>query len=172
MERKQGIHQVVLIDSPTTLATLQADNEERVILAATQTSLEMFKWSNGERIRTVKLNIGSNLVSMDFSTELGLIVTGHANGVIALRRLGELDKTWLFRRNEASVYSVKFDGQDLLIGTASGLPCRLGVVVEEESINLELKVEFAGWETVGVESWAITKDGVWCAGGEGGVRRY
>lgn len=171
-DQRGGILQMVLVDSPTSLSALGASEEERVVLVATQNGLEVFRWSNGDRIQSIKSDVGPNIVSMDYSAELGLVVTGHANGVIALRRLDNMEKAWLFRRNEASVYSVKFSETDLLAGTASGLPCRLRVKVEEDDLRLELKEEYAGWEAVGVETWAISKDGVWCAGGEGGVRRY
>ncbi len=60
-----------------------------------------------------------------------------------------------------------------MVGTAAGLPCRLSVDVAEEGIRVGVKEELAGWEAVGVEAWAISAEGgIWCAGGEGGVRRY
>lgn len=81
----------------------------------------------------------------------------------------------LVRRNETPVYSLAFtDNGDLLMGTAAGLPCRLKITAEDQKISVQVQEEYAGWEAVGVEAWAIESGGraVWCGGGEGGLRRY
>lgn len=172
MDKRGPVQAMVLVEDQAGLQALGAEGEERVVLAASQTGLEVFKLS-GERIGKTEWALGTNLVSFDYSPEMGMIVSGHANGTIALRRITDLEgKVKLVQRNEASVYSVKFDGTDLLVGTAAGLPARLAVNVREEEIEVDVKEEYGGWEAVGVECWAVGEEGGWCAGGEGGIRRY
>lgn len=113
----------------------------------------------------------------------GLLATGHTNGVIHIRHL-DIDDTSssplntsrevTIRRNEASIYSLSWTSNGgLLAGTAAGLPCRLQVKDGKEGLDVEVREEYAGWEAVGIEAWATAPDGgVWCAGGEGGIRRY
>ena len=167
----RGVQELVLIDDPAGLAAVGGEGEERLIAAATQTGLEVFKWSSGEPVRTIEWGLGSNLVSFDYSPKLGLFGSGHTNGAIALRRLADLETAKLIRRDEASVYSVQFDGEDLLVGTAAGLPSRLGVMAGV-GLEVNVKEEYGGWEAVGVEAWAVGEEGAWCGGGEGGLRRY
>jgi proteasomal ATPase-associated factor 1 len=90
------------------------------------------------------------------------------------------------RRNDSPIYSLQFAPSlsapnapdiiiDVLVGTGAGLPCRLELRSDgkgEGKVEIKVKEEFAGWEAVGVESWAVSGDSVWCAGGEGGIRRY
>lgn len=168
----RGVQALVLIDDQDGLSAMGGEGEERVIVAATQTGLEVFKWSSGDLLRSLEWGLNSNLVSFDYSAELGLIVSGHTNGSIALRRLADLETAKLIRRNEASVYSVKFDGGDLLVGSAAGLPARLGVQFNGEQVEVTVKEEYGGWDAVGIEAWAAGEDGAWCGGGEGGLRRY
>lgn len=210
MEKRRGVQELILVTDPSGLMALGTNSDdtsegEVVLLAATQGGMEIWRYTTGERVGRVEWGWESNLVSIDYSPTLGIIVTGHTDGTIAVRRIGDLSKVALFRRNEASVYSVTFDGGDLLVGTASGLPARLRVEMdsaaalissgnhgdsaedtegtqgaqqvegdekEAKGIRISVKEEYAGWEAVGVECWTTSKDGVWCAGGEGGVRRY
>ncbi|OCF35319.1 hypothetical protein I317_07045 [Kwoniella heveanensis CBS 569] len=101
------------------------------------------------------------------------------------------------RRNESSIYSLylqklestptpapseigsEYNSEfDLYVGTAAGLPCRLGIQIHPETSGYEVvvKEELAGWDAVGIECWGIASYGgreeIWCAGGEGGIRRY
>lgn len=173
LEKKAGVQEMILVDEPRPLAALGAEGEERVVLAGTQSGLQVFKWSDGDRIASVEWGVGANMVSMAYSPQHGLLATGHTNGVIALRKLESLEGKTMIRRNEASVYSLRFDRSDLLVGTAAGLPARLSIRVEGETVDVGLREEYAGWEAVGVETWDVSVDGaVWVAGGEGGVRRY
>jgi hypothetical protein len=55
------------------------------------------------------------------------------------------------RRNESPIYTLVLDGKDLLVGTASGLPCRLALEQVGEGWRARTKIEYAGWEAVGVE---------------------
>ncbi|GMK56514.1 hypothetical protein CspeluHIS016_0303540 [Cutaneotrichosporon spelunceum] len=111
----------------------------------------------------------SKLVCAAYSPTLGVVATGHADGNIALRRLSDLSEpAAVVRRNEASVYSLAFDRSSLLVGTASGLPARLAI---SDTLDIEVAEEYAGWEAVGVEAWAVG-DGVWCGGADGVLRRY
>ena len=219
MEKRRGVQDLILITDTPGLSAFGITNninqddstqtnqvEEVGLLAATQHGLEVWRYSTGERVSTIEWGLPANLVSIDYSSSLGVIVTGHTDGTIAIRRITDLGRIACLKRNEASIYSVKFDGDDLLVGTASGLPARLRVevdsigleqddgkvdteVVEKTTndqqlgkqdaessqapgIRLVVREEYAGWEAVGVECWTVGKDGVWCAGGEGGVRRY
>jgi proteasomal ATPase-associated factor 1 len=111
----------------------------------------------------------SKLITATYSPSLGLIATGHGDGTITFRRLSNLfEPVTMVRRNEASVYSLAFDGPSLLVGTASGLPARLSI---SDTVEVEVAEEFAGWEAVGVEAWAVG-EGAWCAGADGVLRRY
>ncbi|WVF72382.1 hypothetical protein IAT40_007197 [Kwoniella sp. CBS 6097] len=112
------------------------------------------------------------------------------------------------RRNESSIYSLYLHKLssistsapenelelDLYVGTAAGLPCRLGINRISEGFEVVVKEELAGWDAVGVECWGVSsasassssssgigtgigaggggREDVWCAGGEGGIRRY
>lgn len=172
MEKRRAVHGMKLVEDEAGIASLGGEGEERLVIGATQTGMEVFRCSDGERIQSLEWGLGANMVSFDYSAELGLIVTGHTNGAIGLRRLGVLDTVKVVRRNEASLYSVKFDKGDLLVGTAAGLPARLGVKVDGKEIVVQVKEEYGGWEAVGIETWAVGEDGAWCAGGEGGLRRY
>jgi proteasomal ATPase-associated factor 1 len=49
----------------------------------------------------------------------------------------------------------------------------LGGEGKKGGYRVSTKEEYAGWEAVSVETWTRGLDGsVWCAGGEGGIRRY
>ncbi|RXK38495.1 hypothetical protein M231_04261 [Tremella mesenterica] len=61
---------------------------------------------------------------------------------------------------------------NLYIGTAAGLPARLRFEWKEGWTVKETD-ELAGWEAESVESIVIASSGeVWCAGGQGCIRRY
>ncbi|WRT66901.1 uncharacterized protein IL334_003866 [Kwoniella shivajii] len=131
----------------------------------------------------------------------GIVVSGYTNGMIEIMDLENLRKPSKatatnsdqgesqvigrikrIKRNESPIYSLVLtkveDSQEegrfnLYVGTAAGLPCVLSIMKTENGFRVETKEELAGWEAVGVEAWAIGKEGeVWCAGGEGGLRRY
>ena len=176
VEKRRAIEGLIVIDDPIGKAALRGVGEERVIIAACQSGhLWILPWSGpGLSVEPV---VQSNLVCIAYSQELGVLATGHTNGVIAIRSLQSvLDQDGpnlrFVRRNESPIYSLVFTGMDLLLGTAAGLPCRLSVRQAGEGVEVWVKEEYAGWEAVGVESWSVSRDGVWCAGGEGGVRRY
>lgn len=195
---RKAILKTIIVEDAAGLSALGAQNQERCVLAITATGLEVFDWeadagvAGGTR-KTGEWGIGSNLVSAAYDPSTGTLATGHANGVISLRRLDDLEAVTIVTRNEASVYSLLWDEGDLLVGTASGLPCRLAVKMQAQrrdvrgegaeelpggegrkgGYRVSTKEEYAGWEAVGVETWTRGLDGsVWCAGGEGGIRRY
>ena len=166
------------------------DDTDGVILAALQSGdiAVIDPSSNGSApVAVIPSPVESNLVSFAYDPVLQLAATGHTNGVISLRRLADIPTDTsattqhparLFRRNESPIYSLAFhypkdaNGErsiDLFVGTAAGLPCRLSIA---PSLDVRVKEEFAGWEAAGVECWASSGDSAWCAGGEGGVRRY
>ncbi|ORX39635.1 WD40-repeat-containing domain protein [Kockovaella imperatae] len=176
LDHIRPVEAVLVIEDDHGKAVLGAQEEERLVLVLTQVGMEIWNWStpsSGSPRQSLEWQLGSNLVCGAYCPSLGILVTGHTNGVIAVRRLETLDKPTLFRRNESPVYSLAFKDTALYAGTAAGLPCRLEVSLKEgDQISLEVKEEFAGWEAVGVESWTIGQDSMWCAGGEGGIRRY
>ena len=172
---RKGVQGLVVVEDETGKRALGGENEELVVMAATQEGLDTIHWSAESLTsptQSLEWRIGSNLVSVDYSPEIQCLATGHANGVVALRRLSDLGNPTLFRRNESSVYSLHWDAHDLVMSTAAGLPCRLGVEMSSCGMRMWVKEEFAGWEAAGIECWAKGTDGIWCAGGEGGIRRY
>lgn len=176
VEKRRAIEGLVMIEDEAGKRHLGCEGEERVIVAACQSGhLFVQPWSKaGYAVEPV---IQSALVSVAYSSELEIIATGHTNGVTILRPLRSLTPSdlvtpTLIRRNESPIYSLTLIGTDLLVGTAAGLPCRLTVEAAEGEVRVSVKEEYAGWEAVGVECWTVRKDGIWCAGGEGGIRRY
>lgn len=189
VEGRRAVEDMAVLDNTRSLDEMGLGGEERAIIAGTKEGLVVLPWS-GRGVRSIPNAEGTGaFVSMAVSVELGLVATGHSDGTIHLRNLATLrpvttepgssttpaekSREKLIRRNESSMYSLKFDGTDLLVGTATGLPCRLTVSSTPDGIHMKTKEEYAGWEAVGVECWAVGENGsVWCAGGEGGIRRY
>lgn len=184
----QAIDAMVVVDDERGLDALRSGGAEvgtGVILAAapdgTLTAFSLDSTSPDPLFATSPT--ASKLISAAYSPVLGVVATGHADGTITLRRLADLlpssspesepaSTSTTVKRNEASIYSLAFDGPSLLVGTASGLPARLAVDVTEGAITVRVAEEFAGWEAVGVETWAVAPDGAWCAGADGVLRRY
>lgn len=175
---------MVVIDDAEGLSALGGADGDSIILAASPdgslTAYSLASESGADPAFVVQPDVYSNLISIDYSPKLQAIVTGHQNGTVAIRHLktlraveGSIEDTspTLVMRNESPIYSAVFDDRDggILIGTSSGLPCRLGLEVDGSEFKVETKEEYGGWEAVGIETWAIASDGVWCAGGEGGV---
>lgn len=188
VEKRRAVEGLVVVEDEPGRTAFGGEGD-RVLIAACQSGhLHIQPW--GGTGWTVEPVVQSALVSVAYSNKLGILTTGHTNGVIALRHLkallprftdadstpsplsSEPRKPILVRRNESAIHSLAFAGTDLLVGTAAGLPCRLGIERPDGKMKVWVKEEYAGWEAVGVESWTIGKDGVWCAGGEGGIRRY
>ncbi len=183
VEKRLAIEGLVVIEDERGKLAIAKEDEERVIVVACQDGhLAALPWSATGRtveLLTWSAILSSALLSIAYSPELGVIATGHTDGIITLRPLMSnplfhLDTsiTTLIRRNESPVYSLAFAGKDLLIGAAAGLPCRLSLRMYASGPIIRVKEEYAGWEAVGIEAWAVGKDGVWCAGGDGGIRRY
>ena len=176
-ERVRPVEGLILVGDDQGRKALDAPNEERLVLVLTQAGLEIWDWSapgspTGKARTSLEWGIGTNLVCGAYCPELGLLVTGHTNGIVTLRRLSDLAAVIQIRRNESPVYSLRFSGSNLYMGTAAGLPCRLEVRLEGEKIEVQVAEELAGWEAVGVETWSVGKEGAFSAGGEGGIRRY
>ncbi|BEJ11807.1 hypothetical protein CspHIS471_0202670 [Cutaneotrichosporon sp. HIS471] len=162
---KQPIEALVVIEGEQT--TLGAE----VVIAAAMAdgSLTAFALDSESDQPLFTTPATSKLICATYSSGLKLVASGHADGTITLRRLSNLSEpAAMVRRNEASVYSLAFDGPYLLVGTASGLPARLSI---SDTLQVEVAEEYAGWEAVGVEAWAVG-DGAWCAGADGVLRRY
>lgn len=175
---------IVVVDDAEGVKTLGGAEGDSIALAASPegslTAFSLASESGAEPAFVVQPDIYSNLISIDYSPKLQAIVTGHQNGTIAVRQLktlraaeGSIEDVspTLVMRSESPIYSVVFDDRDdgILVGTGSGLPCRLSLQVDGSGITVDTKEEYGGWEAVGIETWAVAPDGVWCAGGEGGV---
>jgi proteasomal ATPase-associated factor 1 len=178
---------MVVVEDQSGLSSLGVIQEDdKVILAAstdgTITAYTLSSDSGSAPLFTASPWSSSKLLSVAYSPASQLLATGHADGTITLRSLESLvandganSATAVITRNDARIYSLAFvetQGTDLLVGTASGLPCRLGLDVEGIDIAVTVKEEYAGWEAVGIETWARASDGVWCAGGDNRIRRY
>lgn len=125
------------------------------------------------------------------------LATGNSKGVVVLRDTRMLGTTSeagpgdssssttrgifaAFRRTEAGINGLSFArgeagacGPELLIASASGLPCRVALAELSSESRVRIVEEYAGWEPVPVEACAVAPDGsAWFAGGEGGIRRY
>jgi proteasomal ATPase-associated factor 1 len=156
------------------------DQTEEVIMAfKTDGGVEVFEIQTGRTVGRLDSPMGGlNCAAWDRRT--GTVAVGYTNGAIHLRKIDlrpdgvEVKSERMVRRNAASIYSLAWTPEgDLLVGTAAGLPCRLGVRSRNGQLDVEVQEEIAGWEAVGVEAWAVGLDGgIWCAGGEGGIRRY
>ncbi|WWC61384.1 uncharacterized protein I303_103967 [Kwoniella dejecticola CBS 10117] len=145
----------------------------------------------------VKNRIDSKLISI--AQEGGLVVKGYMNGWIEIMSLENLKnpntsgqaletdgkgkgKYKVIRRNEASIYALKLkrnedkdkDEYSLYVGTASGLPALLSIRETQDGYEARTEEELASWDAEGVEvfDYDSGSEGVWCAGGEGGLKRY
>ena len=177
IERKRAVEGLIVLEDKDVLASMGMEGEERIMLASTKDGVAVVPWTKPGWF-VAKPEEAGHLLSMAYSPTHQLLATGHSDGVIHLRRLGSLPPNGpmgpvgLIRRNESPIYSLSFSSSDLLVGTSAGLPCRLGLEVKDETILVEVKQEYAGWEAVGVETWTEGNGSIWCAGGEGGIRRY
>lgn len=176
IEGKRAAESMIVLDGQQSLKSLGLENDDRVMLVATKEGISITPWSSPGWFVPNPENVG-HFVSLAYSPDLDMIATGHSDGIVALRPLSSLlpesnTLPKLIRRNESPVYSLFFSSSDLYMGTAAGLPCRFTVQLREDHIDVSVKEELAGWEAVGVECWAEGHGSVWCAGGEGGIRRY
>lgn len=156
---------------------LAIDADVIVVASAdgTITGFSLSESASSEPLFTLPPALPAKLLSIAYSPTLGLVATGHANGVIALRTVSSLRDgapPTLIRRNEGTVLSLAFDSTSLLVGTGSGLPARLSVGITDGKITAQTAEEYAGWEPIAVEAWAVGSSDVFCAGTEGGIRRY
>ena len=175
----RAVEEIILVDDIEALQQLEYEQEEKVVLAAGQDGhLFIFPFSGAPPRKIEPLSDVGNLVCMAYDGRSGVLATGHTSGIIAIRRLRNLDQAWLLRRNESPIYSLAFGPAadpittELFAGTGAGLPARLRLIRVEEGWAVTEVEELAGWEAVGVETWAVGQGSVWCAGGEGGIRRY
>lgn len=176
IEGKRAAESMTVLEGESSLKSLGLQEDERVMLVPTKEGIAVVPWTSPGWF-VANPDLTGHLVSLAYSPESDMLATGHSDGIVAVRPLASLvpDATatpTLIRRNESPVYSLFFSASDLYMGTAAGLPCRLGVKEGDEGIDAEVKEELAGWEAVGVECWTEGHGSVWCAGGEGGIRRY
>ena len=176
IDAKRAAESMIVLERTECLRSLGLENDERVMLVATKEGIAITPWSSPGWFIPNFEGVG-HLVSLAYSPDLDFIATGHSDGVVALRPLSSLlsespTTAKLVRRNESPVYSLFFSSSDLYMGTAAGLPCRLSIEAKENGLEVSVREELAGWEAVGVECWAEGHGSVWCAGGEGGIRRY
>ncbi|WVR04980.1 hypothetical protein IAU60_001992 [Kwoniella sp. DSM 27419] len=193
---RRGVEGMVVLDQADQLAVLGVVDEERVMLLNVREGVWVQPWQGeGWFVSTAETG---QLVSL--AHETGIVALGYTNGVVEIREVSSFAKptsgeenvqykegsqsikTIKIRRNEASMYSLALTKSasseeqklSLYMGTAAGLPCRLSVTPTATGFDVVVEEELAGWDAVGVECWGLIdgKAGVWCAGGEGGVRRY
>ncbi|KAK8870006.1 hypothetical protein IAR55_000576 [Kwoniella newhampshirensis] len=192
VEGKKGVEAVVIVEDEEGLRALGLHNQERAMLVGTHERIWVQPFE-GEGWWASESEEEGHMVCLAYDAESGTVVTGHTNGVSAIQDITTLSKDaeiksiTRIRRNHSPIYSLAFglsatheegsgarEGRvDLYAGTAAGLPCHLTLGKDAEGGYVaKVEEEVAGWEAVGVECFAVGKDGVWCAGGEGGLRRY
>ncbi|WVQ78259.1 hypothetical protein IAT38_000343 [Cryptococcus sp. DSM 104549] len=191
VEGKEGVEGVVLVEDEEGLKALGLTpggqgtdaGQERAMLVQTQVGVWVQPW-DGEGWM-MRCRPGQQVGSVAYEPRSGVVAIGHTSGVVELRQITSLSREAApastsptrIRRNESPIYSLAFapsqtDELELYVGTAAGLPCRLGVKPTEDGYDVRVVDELAGWDAVGVECFAVGKDGVWSGGGEGGLRRY
>ncbi|WWD10413.1 hypothetical protein V865_008549 [Kwoniella europaea PYCC6329] len=202
LESRMTIEGMIVVEDPQLLQLLglglgegEGEGEERVMILNVQDGIWIQPFSSTEKGSGwfIKNHLNSQLISMD--QKEGLVVLGYMNGVVDIIDLVRLrkpstskeaevevgmDRIKRIKRNESPIFSLYLtststgdeDEVDLYVGTSSGLPCLLGITIREYGFEVETKEELAGWEATGIECWGKVGDNVWCAGGEGGLRRY
>ncbi|OCF55155.1 hypothetical protein L486_07266 [Kwoniella mangroviensis CBS 10435] len=197
LESRMTIEGMIVIEDPQSLQSLGLGPEEggeRVMVLNVQEGIWIQPFSSTEKGSGwfIRNDLNSQLISMD--QREGVVVLGYMNGVIEIIDLVRLRKPSTtkeegkvgvgrikrIKRNESPIYSLYLTSTstggnhevDLYVGTSSGLPCLLGITIREDRFEVETKEELAGWEATGIECWGKVGDNVWCAGGEGGLRRY
>lgn len=177
IEGRRAAETMLVLDNERVLRSLGLEDDDRVMLVGTKEGIAIVPWTSPGWFVANPDGVGQ-LVSFAYSHELDLVATGHTNGVASLQPLtslqsGSATTPKLFRRNESPVYSLFFSTSgDLFMGTAAGLPCRLAVESSDGDLKVSVKEELAGWEAFGIECWTEGNGSIWCAGGEGGIRRY
>ncbi|WWD15715.1 hypothetical protein CI109_100137 [Kwoniella shandongensis] len=190
VEGKKGVEAFVVVEDEDGLRALGVQDQERVLVVGTQEGVWVQPFDGeGWWVKDTTEEEG-HLVCLAYDETSGTIVTGHTTGIMTVRHVTTLSKgnaetttpITTIRRNESPVYSLAFglpsgsssESVELYVGTAAGLPCRLSLRRDggEGKYTAKVQEEFAGWEAVGVECFGVGKEGVWCAGGEGGLRRY
>jgi proteasomal ATPase-associated factor 1 len=183
-EGRAPVEALVLLDGPAAVAELGLGVEDEwAVLAFTQAgNVEVFHPTRKAESAPGRMTLGvaGQLLTVAYDPERKILATGHSSGVVSVRPISALKDgetspptSTLIRRNESPVYSLAWAEGDLLMGTAAGMPCRLGMSqVGEGKMEVTVKEELAGWDAVGVDGFAVTPEGVWCGGGDGAVRRY
>ncbi|WVQ71464.1 hypothetical protein IAR50_001001 [Cryptococcus sp. DSM 104548] len=171
---------LTLLEDPENLKAVGLEGQERAVLVQTQEGV----WVQPEDGEGWLVELEGQLSALAFEMG-GTLALGYKSGVVEIAELSRLakeaytGKSKRIRRNESPIYSLALvpasqtAESDLFVGTAAGLPCRLGVKSVADGFEVAVQNELAGWDAVGVECIQVGSDGsVWCGGGEGGVRRY
>ncbi|KAL0240236.1 hypothetical protein I308_106785 [Cryptococcus tetragattii IND107] len=173
------IENLILVEESTALEALGLQGQERAMLVQDQLGVWVQPWDGQGWL----VEADKQIASLAYQKRTGTIAIGYSSGIVEIRDLSSLapgttGKRKKIRRNESPVYCLTFgldveDGEmDLYLGTAAGLPCRLGVKCVADGYQVVVKDELAGWDAVGIECMEVARDGMWCGGGEGGLRRY
>ncbi|WVO16996.1 hypothetical protein L204_104682 [Cryptococcus depauperatus] len=175
-----GVKGLLLVEEAATLLALGLEGQERAALAQTREGI----WVQPTYGKGWMVFTQDQVESFAYEKQTGTIAMGFINGVIEVREATTLAKNpsgkkQKLRRNESAILSLAFapkiaDDQEifLYIGTAAGLPCRLGVKSTEDSYQIETRDELAGWDAVGIACIEIGNNGVWCGGDDGSLKRY
>ncbi|TYJ55340.1 hypothetical protein B9479_003954 [Cryptococcus floricola] len=172
---------LTLLEDPKSLKAVGLEGQERVLLVRTQEGV----WVQPEEGEGWLVELEGQLSALALDKENGTLALGYKSGVIEVVEIARLakevytGKRSTIRRNESPIYSLALvaasqtSESNLFVGTAAGLPCRLGIKTVADGFEVTVTNELAGWDAVGVECIQVGSDGsVWCGGGEGGVRRY
>ncbi|OWZ71250.1 hypothetical protein AYX14_03351 [Cryptococcus neoformans] len=173
------IEAFILVEESTAIEALGLQGQERVMLVQDQLAVWVQPWDGEGWL----VEADKQIASLAYERETGTIAIGYSSGIVEIRDIASLipgttGKRKKITRNESPIYSLAFGldvkdgGMDLYLGTAAGLPCRLGVKCVADGYQVVVKDELAGWDAVGIECMEAVRDGMWCGGGEGGLRRY
>ena len=174
------IERLVVLESESGTLELTGEQESRILIVMTSDGyLEVLPWSRrtGHTVRCVS---NYEMLTIAYSSELGIIATGYGNGDIIIQTVRSiLDSEPIgytrVHRNFSPISSLHFAGSDLFSCTKVGLPCRFGVEEpsgEDGKRRVWVKEEYIGMQMAGVHCWSVTEDGVWCAAREGGVMKW
>lgn len=173
------IEAFILVEESTAIEALGLQGQERVMLVQDQLAVWVQPWDGEGWL----VEADKQIAFLAYERETGTIAIGYSSGIVEIRDIaslipGTIGKRKKIARNESPIYSLAFGldvkdgGMDLYLGTAAGLPCRLGVKCVADGYQVVMKDELAGWDAVGIECMEAVRDGMWCGGGEGGLRRY
>ncbi|WWC69689.1 uncharacterized protein I206_103632 [Kwoniella pini CBS 10737] len=186
----KSIEQMIIIDNSSIINKFNLKSE-RIGLLNVQNGIWIQPLNNNNNIDEkgwfIENEIKSKLISISYDENL--LVKGYMNGLIEIIKLDNLinndiniiekgKRNKIIKRNESSIYSLNLkknnnEGYNLYIGTLSGLPALIFIKeINNDEFEIEIKEELASWNSECIETFDIGKEGIWCSGGEGVLKRY